>query len=582
MIQYIRTRGTYAALLLSLVVVALLGSALAVPPVAGTAVQSPATRAHPHPVIPDLAWETCPPAESDGVSEAVFDCAWADVPLDHDRPEGRQVQLLLKRRHADDPAERIGTLFFNPGGPGASAVELVGFLEFLFPPALLERFDVVGFDPRGVAHSTPLVCFAQPEQGFELLDSLPPFPVTRDEERVFSRRIDRGLSRRCARDGGAVQRHMSTANVARDLNLLRAAVGDRKLSYFGVSYGTHLGAVYANLFPGKVRALVLDAVLDPVLWTTGASRRQGRTVPVTTRLGSPRAAYETLQRFFELCRAAGPDACALADGGDPARRYARAARWLRREPQELPGPDGPQLLRYSDFVALTLKLLYDPFAWSFLAEFADAVADGAGTGATTQSTRRLARLQRRAEQILEPAETSFDQQSIEGFPGVLCTDSVNPRNAAAWSRAGRRADRRWAYFGRAWTWQSIPCATWPARDHDRYQGPWSEPTRRPVLLIGNRHDPATPYSGARSLNRLMPGSRLLTLEGEGHVATGLSGCIDDAVSHYLVDGVLPPRGAVCLTEVDPFAPPPEVAQRRTGVDRAEEARNRLLQATRPS
>ncbi len=549
-----------------LVAAALTGSLLAAVPDQARAASSVAGPLAPHLVSsPGLHWKDCPPIDPDETGPGTFDCATVAVPLDYDRPRGRTIGIALKRHLADDPTHRIGSLFINPGGPGGSGVDVVAFAEFLFSPEVLARFDVIGFDPRGIARSAPLACFKNPQDGFDLLDGLPPFPLGWRQERAYAHAIA-GFTGQCGRRGGPIMSHMSTGNVARDLDRLRAAVGDAKLTYAGFSYGSMIGTTYANLFPGRVRAVLIDGVLDPVAWTTGHTRWQGRHVPVTSRLGSAASAYSTLQRYFRLCRQAGPAECALADGGDPKRRFDRVAGLLRHEPLEIETGDGPFLLTYARFVAVTLNVLYDPFSWKEYAAVADDIASQAGFRAVSRSFRRL--------QDALAAEPK-PEQSIEGFPGVLCADSTNPSRWQTWSVAGRLADARSPYFGLLWNWNSIPCATWPVRDQDRFTGPWSAWTSHPVLVVGNRWDPATPLAGAKTVAKLLPRARLLTLNGQGHVAAGLSSCIDAAESAYLVAGTLPPRGKVCQPDFDPFDPPPELLSADPEIQQ-QEARRQVI------
>jgi len=235
----------------------------------------------------------------------------------------------------------------------------------LFSAEVRARFDLVGFDPRGIIHSTPLRCFDTLAAAQAALAPFP-FPVTAQQERSWVR-ADRGLARACAQRGGPILDHMATANVARDLGLLRRAVGDKQLTYAGFSYGSYLGAVYANLFPGKVRALVVDGAQDPVAWATGRGN-QARRQPVTTRLRAAQGTYATLLEFFRLCDRGGPT-CAFSQG-DPRRRYARLAERLLAEPAQLPdGQGGTVPFTYNDLVNTTLEAMFDPVSWPGLAEF---------------------------------------------------------------------------------------------------------------------------------------------------------------------------------------------------------------------
>ena len=229
--------------------------------------------------VPRLDWGSC------GEGLEAFECATAVVPLDYDRPKGKQITLALARLPAADPSRKIGSLFLNPGGPGGSGVEFVqGAGPFLYSDEVRARFDLVGFDPRGIIRSTPLRCFDSLEEAEAAFFTPFQFPVTRAEERLWIQ-TDRAVARACAERGGPILNHMSTANVARDMDLLRRAVGDAKLTYAGYSYGSYLGSTYAKLFPSKVRALVVDGVLDPVAWSTGRGD-QARTLPFSTRLRS--------------------------------------------------------------------------------------------------------------------------------------------------------------------------------------------------------------------------------------------------------------------------------------------------------
>ena len=543
MAQSSNPRHRFRRVVLAALVAVLAATISAVPSLAGTAT-APSASGTGSAAVPKLHWGSCA-AEGPGLE--AFQCATAVVPLDYDKPKGKQITLALARLPASDPSHKIGSLFLNPGGPGGSGIDfLFGAGPFLYSDKVRARFDLVGFDPRGIIRSTPLRCF---DTFDEAVATLPPFqfPVTREEERVWVRG-DRAVARACAENAGPIVDHMSTANVARDMDLLRRAVGDTKLTYAGYSYGSYLGSTYANLFPSKVRALVVDGVLDPVAWSTGRGD-QARTLPFSTRLRSAKGAYETLQEFLRLCDAGGPN-CAFSQG-DPKRRFDRLARRLLRQPAEFTDPTTGEtfVVTYNELIGATLGVLYDPAAWPEWAEILqqlDELTSPSAAAASLQAVR--ARLGARFQQEDYP-------NFVEGFPGVACSETHNPSSVGAWSRAARAQDRQYPYFGRPWTWFSSICEPWPGWDDDHFDGPWNHTTANPVLVVGNRFDPATPYHGAVTVDRLLPRSRLLTLAGWGHTSLFASACIDAHVSTYLLTTRVPPRGTVCRPDVVPFAEP---------------------------
>ena len=477
------------------------------------------------------------------------------VPLDYDRPRSGTISIALARLPATDPAHRIGSLFLNPGGPGGSGVDfLFGAGPFLYTDEVRARFDLVGFDPRGIIRSTPLRCFNSPEE-WEPYFTPFAFPLTREEEQAWIA-SDRYLLRACDRKAGRIIDHMSTANVARDLDVLRAAVGDRRLSYAGVSYGSYLGVTYANLFPGRVRALVVDGVLDPIAWSTGRGG-EARRLPFSTRVRSDAGAQATLNEFFRLCDAGG-DACAFS--GDAADRFAALARRLREEPVEITFPDGTTvLLDYSNLIAFTLGAgCTTRSSW---ADFALVLADVEAQVSPARLGARLQRLYQRGRPAYTPTRgmrehiTTDYENFVEGCPRRRLLGQRQPgrlRRLVDRRRAGRRPVR----LLRAPLDLDAPAASAPSGGALTATATWARSpavTANPILVVGNTFDPATRYEGAQIVDRLMPRSSLLTVHGWGHTSLFLSQCADAAIARYLVQQATPPPGATCEQDAVPFA-----------------------------
>ncbi len=485
-----------------------------------------------------LSWSPCYPRQGR------FQCADVTVPLDYSQPNGPTIDIAVIRQRASDPAHRIGSLVLNPGGPGGSGVDFVRFAgPFLFTDEVRARFDLVGFDPRGINRSRPLRCFQDSSQWAPIFTPFA-FPLTPAEEREW-KAADLYLVDACATRGGAIIDHMATADAARDMDQLRQALGDDKLTYAGYSYGTYLGVTYANLFPDHFRALIVDGVLDPIAWATGTPATSG--LPFSTRLRSDTGAQATLQEFFRLCDKAGRPACAFAPRS--AKRYAALANELRKEgPITIVDPTGqPFLYNYSFLIGDTLGAMYGSPGWPDFAKFLAFIetnADPTASGAALAAFHHTMGLD----------DTTFTRYTndVEGFPGVACSDTDNPHSYTAWSKAGKTADAQFGYFGRIWTWISSICAAWPGQDAARYTGPFTAATAAPVLVVGNQFDPATRYEGAVAVSQLLPNSRLLTVHGWGHTSLFLSTCADTTVAAYLVNVTLPPAGTVCEQDTPVF------------------------------
>jgi pimeloyl-ACP methyl ester carboxylesterase len=518
--SHLNQRGRLAAVCAS---VALLVAAAAPAPVAAAA----AGRA-PAPV---LEWEPC------GADFPRAECAVATVPLDYDRPRSGTTQVALARIPASDRAHRVGSLFVNPGGPGGSGVDLVlfGFGDFL-SSQLDGRFDIVGFDPRGVGASDPLHCFDSEDALVAFLADLPLFPYQRGQYRPFFDRW-RSLAAECLDDRQAVAANMNTADVARDMDLLRRAVGDSKISYLGFSYGSYLGNTYANLFPDKVRALVIDGVLNPRLWSSGWQIVSDRV-----------ATQQEFNEFLRLCDQAGED-CAFSRPGGSRARWEALARALRAEPLEL--PDGT-LYTYDLLIGDATSVMYAPEVWggpegaaALLDLLADAVlGDRATTGQAARVRRSL------TDRLTAPAIEADYDNGLDAFHGNHCADAQYPSTFPVWravdiyAAAGSR-------FGPLWWWSNAGCAAWPV-NNDRYVGPWTARTSAPVLVVGNFFDGVTDYAGAVASARLLRNSRLLSYAGWGHTAYGRSACATAYIDDYLLTGALPRRGTVCPANPNPF------------------------------
>ncbi|WP_131745800.1 alpha/beta hydrolase [Frankia sp. Cppng1_Ct_nod] len=464
---------------------------------------------------PGLHWEPC---------GGGLECARFPVPVDHTRPDGAKIELALIRAPARQPYRRIGSLVLHPGGPGASGVEFVraGAATGAIGLPLRNRFDIVGFDPRGVGGSAPVRCISDAEK--DRLTStgrvLPATAAEHDELVTDARRFAQG----CERSSGALLPFMSTEASARDLDLLRIALGDEKLSYLGFSYGSVLGATYASLFPTRVRAMALDAAVDPDLWFNRPQEL------VRQQAASFEAA---LTAFFSYCKAR-PE-CGFGKD-DPSAAYDRLVDRLDREPIPAVSSADPRPVNGSVVFDAMITALYSQLTWPAL-EHALKAADEENDGSELLAIADLGSGR-------EPNATYSNL--MDSNAATVCTDEINPVDIAVYDRLAEELGRRNPRFGRMVGFDHLPCAFWPVKAASRYTGPFRADGTPPIVVIGTTGDPAAPYAGAKALAGELATGVLVTWRGVSHGAYGhLSECIDDAVDLYFVDLKSPAEGTTC-------------------------------------
>ncbi|MGW5674453.1 alpha/beta hydrolase [Streptomyces sp. NPDC003860] len=479
----------------------------------GSPATSPSGGALPASVTGQLpVWRACKAPADDPGAEAPsgrWQCASIRVPLDYAKPGGETTPVALVRARATDEKRRIGSLVFNFGGPGASGVAVLpGFADDV--TRLNERYDLVSFDPRGVAGSSGVVC--RNDRETEASHRIDNTPDTAAEEKAFLA-DSAAFGAGCARRSGKVLPHISTANAARDMDVIRHVLGDRKLHYFGFSYGTELGGVYAHLFPKNVGRAVFDAVVDPTADFAGGARNQA--------LGFQRA----LDNYF------------TSRGTAPKKGTAEVAALLKRlDAKPLPAAQGREL---TESLALTgvVFSLYSKERWSLLTDGLAAAERGDGT------------------KLLELAD-SYNSRDAEGRystkshsqRAISCADA-RARPTADDVKSRHLADFTGVspVFGPYLAWDVAGwCAQWPV------PGTWESPQvsakgAPPVLVVGTTGDPSTPYEGARRMaDGLGAGvGVLISSKGQNHGSYGFSPCVTGHVDAYLLSGKVPKSGTTC-------------------------------------
>ena len=453
------------------------------------------------------------------------------VPLDWDRPNGRTISLALIRHLASKPDERIGTLFINPGGPGDTGVGLVQRRPRRIDAFGGGRFDVVSWDPRGTNASTRVRCFRsqRSEARFWAGASIPATKAASEPSRARP-----PLGRRCGEVSGWLLPHISTADTARDLDHLRVLMGEEKLTYVGLSYGTLLGQTYANLFPDRIRAMLLDGIVERP--RTRRARRRG-----PAGVSSPTRSSTSSSRS-----ATAPDRSAARSpvAATPRPSASSGCSRVKRAPIPAPGARPPlssrQELSYGDTLLSQFQPLRAPRTWPANAADLDAALRGDGStlesGASGFSARRLGR--------------------HADLGGGLLRRRARPPGTTGWPSVIKRFERAGRLSGRVqgW-WRWAPCAAWPVRGEDNYRGPWTATTPNPILLINSTFDPNTGYAKAVHVEQLLGNAVLLTQEGYGHLSfQNPSACVDQAMVDYLTELITPPPGTVCQSDQQPFDP----------------------------
>jgi pimeloyl-ACP methyl ester carboxylesterase len=422
-------------------------------------------------------------------------------------------------------------MFFNPGGPGEAGAEFLKDPESaqLLADAGQGRFDVVSWDPRGTGESRQVRCFRSKRSEKRFWGDLA-IPSTRaGSRRYITKAVAYG--RRCGQVSGRLLAHISTLDTVRDLDHLRKLVGERQITYYGVSYGTYIGQTYANVLPRRVRAMVLDGVVDAVRYSRGRE----------SALDMFGLSYDPVfARFEALCERQGPERCALAGhGSSVAARVSSVLTRLRQGPLAAPTASPPGDLTYGEALTAIFPFLRAPINWPKLAEAFNAAADGDGSLlATTART--------------SPPALGSKPAAV----AIGCADSPARKGPGAWPQVIGQATRASRLGGPVlgwWLW--APCSAWPARSAAAYSGPWNRATKTPVLVVGTRWDPNTAYVNAQVTARRLGNATLLTQNGYGHISfQDPSTCVVQAIGRYLTTLTAPPRGTVCPSDREPFDP----------------------------
>ncbi|OWA14892.1 proteinase [Streptomyces sp. CS159] len=486
---------------------------------AATAALPPLPKATPAGLSPyygqKLAWRDC------GVPG--FQCATMKAPLDYAKPGEGDVRLAVARKKATGPGKRLGSLLVNPGGPGGSAI---GYLQQYagigYPAKVRAQYDMVAVDPRGVARSEPVECLDGRE-----MDAYTQTDVTPDDAGETDELVDayKEFAEGCGADAPKLLRHVSTVEAARDMDVLRAVLGDEKLTYVGASYGTFLGATYAGLFPDRTGRLVLDGAMDPSLPARRLNLEQT-------------AGFETaFQSFAKDC--VRQSDCPLGDRDTTPDQVGKNLKSFFDDLDAKPLPagdaDGRKL---TESLATTgvIAAMYDEGAWQQLREsLTSAIKEKDGAG------------------LLILSDSYYEREADGGYSNLMFANAaVNCLDLpAAFSSPDEvRAalpdfEKASPVFGEGLAWSSLNCAYWPVK-------PTGEPHRieaagaTPIVVVGTTRDPATPYRWAEALSGQLSSGRLLTYEGDGHTAYGRgSSCIDSAINTYLLTGTAPKDGTRC-------------------------------------
>jgi pimeloyl-ACP methyl ester carboxylesterase len=451
-----------------------------------------------------VAWRPC----------NAIECGSLSVPLDFRRPSGPQITLALARLPARKKA--IGVLFTNPGGPGGSGLDLLRESANVFPAEIRDSFDLISWDPRGVGASAPVHCLGSLD-AFYAVDRSPQSAA--EVARIVA--ASQAFAAGCRKNSAAILPYLSTAASARDMDAIRAAIGAPQISYVGFSYGTFLGAVYADLFPAHVRTMVLDGAIDPALSYADTSIDQAKSFEAD------------LAAFFADCAAR--SSCAFAHGTDPAMAYDDLARAITAEP--IPGVvDGEhRTLGPGELDLGVASALYSGAAgYKSLASALAQAARGAGDQMLALSDAYTGRRRNGAY-----------SNETDAFYATGCIDAPAPATASAAAALAARAAKVAPHFGASTVWLGLPCTYWPVAAQGK-AAPVYAPGAPPIVVVGALHDPATPYTWAQSLAKELRSGRLVTASGNSHTSYGRGDqCVDDAVDTYLLKLQAPAAGAQC-------------------------------------
>jgi pimeloyl-ACP methyl ester carboxylesterase len=447
-----------------------------------------------------------------------FQCAVAEAPLDWSDPGHDSIELALIRTTAT--GDRLGSLLVNPGGPGGSGVSFVrDNVDYATSARLQQRYDIVGFDPRGVGESSAVDCYDDPDELTDFIYELSPNPPASEAWIDDLERSSAEFGAACLEHTGELLGFVDTVSAARDLDLLRAVLGDTALNFLGYSYGTLLGATYADLYPQNAGRLVLDGAIDPATtdFEVTATQAQG---------------FESAMRAY-LADCLTAEECSFRGTVDQAMAEV-AALFVRLDASPLRAEDGRMLGSSAMFTAIILPL-YSVETWGYLPTLFDDVKRGRAEVALALADSYYSRTQ----------DGRFTDNSTEAFSAINCLDYKSTSTRDSLHAEAAELARLAPVFGPRMSYGGTACANWPFPP-TRDRAPIAASGSDPILVVGTTNDPATPYKWAVSLAAQLENGHLVTYDGEGHTAYNKSNqCVNDAVENYLIDGVVPSSDPLC-------------------------------------